>query len=300
MTIKTSGDLSISDIVTEFGGSTPHSLSEYYAGGSVVYSGAKGYPGGVETSIPSSGEISISNFYGASKRTTLYISSDQTDLNLRTWAVSNGWNEADQLEVVVNSGVYILGSTSSASALTVSGSFPAGVRLVNSGYIIGHGGNGGDGGSGAPNAGTAGTAGGTAITVSANLTIVNNSTIAGGGGGGGGGGGSNYSDWYGGGGGGGGAGGASPYATGGAGGLSTGPGEGTSGSGGTATLSTAGSGGASQYAVGGAGGGWGTAGSNGTSSAQRSGGSGGAAGKYVNGNSYVTWETTGTRLGNVA
>lgn len=296
MTIKTSGALSISDIVAEFGGSAPHSLSEYYAGGSYVYSGAVGTNG----AIPSSGAISLYNFYGAVKRQTLTITSNQTDLNLRTWAVANGWDQISQLEVVINSGVYILGSTSSANALTVSGTFVAGVRLVNNGYILGHGGNGGAGGSGAPSAGGAGTAGGTAIYVTTPLTIVNNSSIAGGGGGGGGGGGSNYSDWYGGGGGGGGAGGASPYATGGAAGTSTGPGTGTAGAGGTATLSFGGSGGGSNYAPGGAGGAIGVAGSNGTSSAQASGGAGGAAGKYVNGNSYVTWSKTGTRVGNVA
>ena len=39
MTIKSSGTLAISEIATEFGGSTPHSLSEYYAGGSNVPSG---------------------------------------------------------------------------------------------------------------------------------------------------------------------------------------------------------------------------------------------------------------------
>ena len=104
MTIKTSGDLSISDIVAEFGGSSPHSLSEYYAGGSYVYSGATGTNG----AIPSSGAISLSNFYGAVKRQTLTITSNQTDLNLRTWAVANGWDEVSQLEVVVDSGVYII------------------------------------------------------------------------------------------------------------------------------------------------------------------------------------------------
>lgn len=63
MTIKTSGALSISDIVAEFGGSAPHSLSEYYAGGSYVHSGAVGING----AIPSSGAISLDKFYGANK-----------------------------------------------------------------------------------------------------------------------------------------------------------------------------------------------------------------------------------------
>ena len=59
MTIKSSGTLSIStDIVGEFGGTTPHSLSEYYRGGFNVpaVTGSLG--------IPSSGTIKFSDFYG--------------------------------------------------------------------------------------------------------------------------------------------------------------------------------------------------------------------------------------------
>lgn len=51
MALQTSGAISLNDIAGEFGGSTPHSLSEYY---------------GVATGIPSSGQISISQFYGKS------------------------------------------------------------------------------------------------------------------------------------------------------------------------------------------------------------------------------------------
>lgn len=51
MALPASGQLSLQDIATEFGGSTPHQLSEYY-------SAAAG--------IPASGEITISDFYGAS------------------------------------------------------------------------------------------------------------------------------------------------------------------------------------------------------------------------------------------
>ena len=61
--------LSLSQIQTEFGGSNPASLNEYYAGGANVPAGTVGYPGGVSTAIPSSGQISISNFFGASKIT---------------------------------------------------------------------------------------------------------------------------------------------------------------------------------------------------------------------------------------
>lgn len=51
MTLQTSGPISLGDIQTEFGGSNPISLSEYYD---------------VAAGIPASGAISIGDFYGAS------------------------------------------------------------------------------------------------------------------------------------------------------------------------------------------------------------------------------------------
>lgn len=77
MTLPTSGPLTLANIQTEFGGSNPISLSEYYAGGAYVPAGTSGTNG----AVPSSGTISISNFYGTSavvvNFTTQYIS----DLN---------------------------------------------------------------------------------------------------------------------------------------------------------------------------------------------------------------------------
>lgn len=51
MALQTSGAISINDIVGEFGGTAPHALSEYY---------------GVDTGVPASGTIAISDFYGTS------------------------------------------------------------------------------------------------------------------------------------------------------------------------------------------------------------------------------------------
>ena len=59
------GSLSFTEIVAEWGGSTPHGLDEYHSGESLVYAGATGAPGGTTTTIPSSGTISFSNFYGS-------------------------------------------------------------------------------------------------------------------------------------------------------------------------------------------------------------------------------------------
>jgi len=60
MALPASGPLSLSDIQTEFGGTNPISLNEYYAGGAFVPAGTSGTYG----AVPTSGAISIQNFYG--------------------------------------------------------------------------------------------------------------------------------------------------------------------------------------------------------------------------------------------
>ena len=68
MTLQASGNaIKFSEIQTEFGGSNPISLSEYFSGGSYVPSNTTGYPGGTATTIPSSpNTIRASSFYGSS------------------------------------------------------------------------------------------------------------------------------------------------------------------------------------------------------------------------------------------
>lgn len=65
MPLPSSGPLSLANIQTEFGGTNPISLNEYYAGGARVPAGTTGTFG----PVPSSGAISIRNFYG----TTAFI-----------------------------------------------------------------------------------------------------------------------------------------------------------------------------------------------------------------------------------
>lgn len=74
MALPTSGPLSLSAIQGEFGGSNPISLSEYYAGGAYVPAGTTGTYG----AVPSSGAISIRNFYGTSN----------VVVNFSDWSVS--------------------------------------------------------------------------------------------------------------------------------------------------------------------------------------------------------------------
>ena len=54
MALQGSGAIALSDIADEFGGSTPHSMSEYYSGGLGP------------SAVPASGAISFSDFYGTS------------------------------------------------------------------------------------------------------------------------------------------------------------------------------------------------------------------------------------------
>ena len=57
MAIQSSGDdLQFREIQTEFGGSNPIAISEYYRGGDNVPSGA--------SDVPASGQILMSDFYG--------------------------------------------------------------------------------------------------------------------------------------------------------------------------------------------------------------------------------------------
>lgn len=59
MTLQTSGAITLTDIQTEFGGSAPTSLSEYYRGGTYVGDIS------LNSGIPTSGAISLTDFYGA-------------------------------------------------------------------------------------------------------------------------------------------------------------------------------------------------------------------------------------------
>ena len=56
MALQSSGAISLSEIGTEFGDSQPHSLSEFYAGGSA------GVTSGGAPNVPSSGVLSFNDF----------------------------------------------------------------------------------------------------------------------------------------------------------------------------------------------------------------------------------------------
>lgn len=282
-----------------------------------------------------SGAISMNDLRGKTWIFSFSITSNTTNANLRTLAVNSGWDQQRPVVATINSGVIISSNSTAgtAAAMTISGSWPRGVTLINNGIIQGRGGDGGNGGTAFGTiasgnvtvvSGVAGAAGGRALIVTTSVSIQNNGSIRGGGGGGGGGGcrvnittsksGVTTDDRRGGGGGGGGR----SSNTNSLGGLGGAPIDGTnnvSGSaGGDGTLSSAGTRGTGGIPStgsgltfspsanrGGNGGDFGAAGAAGhtstTGSANSDPGAGGAAGPAVFGNRNITWLATGTRTG---
>lgn len=153
MAIPASGPLSLTDIQTEFGGSNPISLSEYYAGGGLVPAGTTGTYG----AVPSSGAISVQNFYGTSNfipsyienvfSTTVYngTGSAQTITNNINLSGSGGlvWSKGRQAanaynnflqDTVQGTGVYLSSNNANESTATSTG-----VTAFNSnGYTTGN------------------------------------------------------------------------------------------------------------------------------------------------------------------
>jgi hypothetical protein len=307
MPLAASGEMSIGgstanrSINLEFGRTATQqtSMSQLYRGGGVVPDAAS------NSAIPTSGTISLSQFYNAANRIaqTITISSNQTNYVANTAKVTSYQAGLMDITFVINSGIVVSSDNTSGLAFDVDTSWAAGdgVTIVNNGTIVGRGGNGGNGesttGSISPTYSglTAGAVGGQALRAQRAVSVNNTGTIAGGGGGGGGGGG--Y--W----------GGMNDPASGGGGGGGrsslTNSSGGTPGPGGAGTFSSAGvgaNGGESPISngnggKGGNGGGWGATGATGGSTAMRTGAAGGSAGAAVSGNSNITWVATGTRLG---
>ena len=92
MALQASGAISLTDIATEFGGTTPHSLSEYY-------SAAAG--------LPASGAITFDDFYGLSSAITV----TDVELLLVTLTICKhfpSWEPAIQSPTLTSMPLYFL------------------------------------------------------------------------------------------------------------------------------------------------------------------------------------------------
>ena len=212
MTIKSSGtQLGFGEIETEFGAQSPRSLGSYRHTQTVnglVFNG-------IDSGIPSSGEIKFSDFYG--KSLNIVVDCFSTDANnggaieYRVNAKNNKWNnnsiviinpstvskkeEGTKITIRVNKKFGSDKSQGTNCALrTGTWSSPASVvvDLGSNAKILGAGGNGGRGADGITNPGVDGGDGSSGLGIEHQGTIVNyrsGSVIRAGFGGGGGGGG---------------------------------------------------------------------------------------------------------------
>ncbi len=100
MAVTSSGQIKITDIVTEFGGTAPHALSEYYD---------------AAAGIPASGIITVSDFYGASAALSLTVTSSQLNFDLYDALIAAGHSSSTIsgvaiFNLTINSGVTMKGS----------------------------------------------------------------------------------------------------------------------------------------------------------------------------------------------
>ena len=174
MAVPASGTVSLDDIQTEFGGTNPVSLSEYYRDGTYVTSN--------NTGVPTSGAVSVSEFYGAIKQFIFTITANTQEADLATLATAAGWDGVAPIAATIDSGVYLWSGNAAVAGLTIPVSITSAVTLTNNGYIIGKGGDGnatsGAGGNGGP----------AVVNNATTVSLINSASayIAGGGGAGGG------------------------------------------------------------------------------------------------------------------
>jgi len=174
MGLQSSGAIDLQDVADEFGGSTPHGISEYYRNGSYVTEN--------NTGIPTSGTIDMADFYGT-VRASIQTLSNSTNQNVSSIFGSDFSTNIPKI-LIIPSGVTIGGTGfgSGNRAITVPSGMSSTLDIQNAGTISGSGGSGGSAGGG--NGGT----GGSAIYIqSSGVTVTNSGTIRGGGGGGAGG-----------------------------------------------------------------------------------------------------------------
>ena len=175
MPLPASGPIKASDVNVELGNSSTAQISLGQASVRTLFAVASG---AIRLGADSRGKADA--FAAA-------ITTNQTNLNLRTFAVAAGWNQSAPATITVNAGVYVYATSTVNAGLTIDGSWPRGVTVINNGFIIGQGGAGATLTGSGQASNDPGLPGGPAISLEVNCNIINNSGafIAGGGGGGG-------------------------------------------------------------------------------------------------------------------
>lgn len=162
--IASTGQVSLSDLATEFNDTQPNSMSEFYRNGDRV-------PGN-NSNVPTAGLVRISNFRGAINQIA-QTATNGSNVDLATLFGSD-WTSTVPKVYTVPSGVTV-GGTGGTAAITASSTMQGTLTIEVTGSVIGTGGAvGGNGGDAISNAASGVT-----------LTVNNGGLVAGGGGGGG-------------------------------------------------------------------------------------------------------------------
>ena len=181
--IPASGAISLTDFATEFGGTAPHSMSEYYRNGANVPSN--------NSNVPTTGAFRFGHMRGAINEIIIAATSG-ANVDISGLFGAN-WTSTVPKRLTVSAGVTI-GGTGSSAALIIPANMAGTLEIDNAGDIIGFGGA------------SAGAAGGHAINCAVSGVTINNTGLLAGGGGAGNVGGtggngsfttSSYTQWYG-------------------------------------------------------------------------------------------------------
>jgi hypothetical protein len=127
MALPSSGVLTLNDIQTEFGGTNPIDLSDYYRGGGLVPDS------GPNSGIPTSGVISVSDFYGAANLLSLdfTVQGATVDRGNGTFTgVSIGTANASRM-VILQGGPISGGLITAPTSVTIGGITAGLVRNTN-------------------------------------------------------------------------------------------------------------------------------------------------------------------------
>jgi hypothetical protein len=122
MAIASSGAVSLGNLQTEFGGANPISIDEYYLNGIYVSSN--------NTGVPTSGTISLQDFYGASANTLVTVTEAGATWtqNITNGRIARGF-AINRVADTRNTGWFNVGSFGSITPTTVSGATIEGIHL---------------------------------------------------------------------------------------------------------------------------------------------------------------------------
>ena len=139
--------ISLGQIQTEFGGTNPAAISEYYAGGLYTAGSVVGFPLGVQTAIPTSGVISLGKFHGATASSYTMIPTivtknegDTVTFTITSIGVANttlywttsgtGITTADFNDTVLTGSASLVSNTASFSRTITADNLTEGVEIA--------------------------------------------------------------------------------------------------------------------------------------------------------------------------